>query len=239
MSETQSSWKVLPHGRLSEIDENLLTVTGTIEMPLMHLPRRMTVVRLADSRLVVYSAIALDEVEMAALEDYGEPAFLVVPGDHHRLDAHVWKLRYPNMVVAAPAGARDAVEKTVHVDTTAPYFGDPAVQWVAVPGTQAHEAALVVHTGGGTTLVLNDLVANIRNAHGFGGWLLKAMGFAGDEPHIPAVRKLAMVKDAEALRVQLLAWSDIADLRRILVSHGDPIDDRPQEALQELAASLV
>jgi hypothetical protein len=199
----------------------------------------MTVVRLHDGRLVVYSAIALDEIEMAALEDYGEPAFLVVPGDHHRLDAHVWKQRYPRLVVAAPAGARDAVEKTVHVDTTTPFFNDPAVQWVAVPGTQAHEAALVVHRSGGTTLVLNDLVANIRNASGFGGWLLKAMGFAGDEPHIPAVRKLAMVKDAEALRAQLLAWSETEDLRRILVSHGDPIDDRPQEALQALAASLA
>ena len=40
-------------------------------MPLMELSRRMTVVRLNDSRLVVFSAIALDEDEMAALEAYG------------------------------------------------------------------------------------------------------------------------------------------------------------------------
>jgi len=33
-------------------------------MPLMDQPRRMTVVRLNDSRLVVFSAIALDEDEM-------------------------------------------------------------------------------------------------------------------------------------------------------------------------------
>jgi len=37
----------------------------------MELSRRMTVVRLNDSRLVVFSAIALDEDEMAALEAYG------------------------------------------------------------------------------------------------------------------------------------------------------------------------
>ena len=106
MSETQASWKVLPHGKLSEIDENILTVTGTIEMPLMQLPRRMTVVRLADSRLVVYSAIALDEAGMKTIEDYGEPGWLVVPNDHHRLDAGAWKQRFPQLRVVAPEGSR-------------------------------------------------------------------------------------------------------------------------------------
>ena len=52
---------MLPHGKLSAIDDNILTVTGDIHMPLMDLPRRMTVVRLNDARLIVYSAIALDE----------------------------------------------------------------------------------------------------------------------------------------------------------------------------------
>ncbi len=28
---------------------------------------------------------------MRALEDFGEPAFLIVPSDHHRLDARIWK----------------------------------------------------------------------------------------------------------------------------------------------------
>ena len=238
MPQPLAAWKVLPHGKLVEVDDNLLTVVGRLQMPLAEIPRRMTVVRLEDGRLVIYSAISLDEIEMAALEDYGDPAFLVVPGDHHRLDARAWKTRYPGLVVVAPAGARAAVEEAVHVDTTAPSFDDPDVQWLAVPGTQEHEAALVVRTRGGTTIVLNDLVANIRNATGFSGWLLKVMGFAGDEPHIPAVRKLAMVKDAEALRRQLLDWAEIADLRRILVSHGDPIDDVPAAVLRDLAAEL-
>jgi len=59
MTQPFQQWKVLPHGKLSEIDDNILTVTGEIRMPIMDLPRRMTVVRLSDSRLVVFSAIAL------------------------------------------------------------------------------------------------------------------------------------------------------------------------------------
>jgi hypothetical protein len=238
MTKPLKEWKVLPHGKLTEIDPNILTVVGEIHMPFTDLPRRMTAVRLTDGRLVVFSAIALDEDEMRALEGYGRPAFLVVPNDHHRLDARIWKDRYPDMQVVAPHGARKKVEQTVHVDSVEPSFGDPDVQFVTVPGTRGHEAALVVHSVNGTTLVLNDLVGNIRDPSGFGGWFLRMMGFAGDEPHIPRPVKLAMVDDKEALRTQLLTWADIGSLKRILVSHGSPIDDHPGQTLRNLAASL-
>ena len=239
MTRPFQQWKVLPHGKLTEVDENVLTVTGELHMPLTDLPRRMTVARLNDSRLVIFSAIALDEVEMQALEDYGRPAFLVVPNDHHRLDAKIWKERYPLMQVVAPEGSRTKVEEAVHVDTTDPGFGDPNVQFVTVPGTRGHEAALVIRTPNGTTLVLNDLVGNIRHESGFGGWLLRMMGFAGDEPHIPKPVKLVLIEDKEALRVQLLQWAELESLKRILVSHGSPIEDDPSQTLRALANSLA
>ena len=239
MSRPLQQWKVLPHGKLSEIDENILTVTGDIRMPMMSLPRRMTVVRLNGSRLIVFSAIALDEDEMTRLEAYGRPAFLIVPSDKHRLDAKPWKNRYPAMQVVAPEGARAKVEEVVPVDTAAPQFDDPNVQFVAVPGTRGHEAALVVRTPNGTTLVLNDLVGNIRSEPGSRSWLLQLAGFAGKEAQIPRVVKMVMIKDASALRAQLMRWAEIESLKRILVSHGSPIDQNPRQTLRDLAGSLA
>jgi hypothetical protein len=239
MTAPLDTWKVLPHGKVSNVDSNVQTVVGQIHMPIGEFERRMTVARLREGRLVVYSAIALDEDEMAALERFGTPDWLVVPGDHHRLDARIWKQRYPRMRVAAPAGACEMVNDVVPVDSTAPDFGDPDVHWITVPGTRAHEAALTVRGERGTTLVVNDLIANIRHEHGFGGWLLRLMGFAADEPNIPGVRRLAMIKDSQALREQLLAWSEIDDLHCILVSHGEPIVDDPRGELRRLAASLA
>src|ERR1700684_1544644 len=93
MTASFQTWKVLPHGKLTEVAENILTVVGEIPMPIGGLQRRMTVVRLADGRLVIFSAISLDEDEMLALEDYGRPTFLIVPNSHHRLDAKTWKDR--------------------------------------------------------------------------------------------------------------------------------------------------
>lgn len=239
MTKPYQHWNVLPHGELAEIDAGILTVVGRLRMPLMTLPRRMTVVRLADSRLVVWSAIALDEKGMATFEAYGRPAFLIVPNDKHRLDARVWKDRYPQMQVVAPEGSRAKVANVVPVDTAAPDFGDPNVQFVTVPGTGEHESALVVRTPTGTTLVLNDLVGNIRDASGVGGWLLGVAGFAGGAARVPRVVKMALVKDAKALRAQLLRWAEMDSLTRILVSHGEPIEDNPRQTLRDLAGSLA
>ena len=198
----------------------------------------MTVVRVNGGRLVIYSAIALDPAGMSRLEDYGIPAFLIVPSDLHRIDARIYKDRYPAMKVVAPEGAREKVAEVVPVDTTAPDFNDATVRFVTVPGVEGHEAALVVERSGGTTLVLNDLVGNIHNARGPGGWILKAAGFAGDEPQIPRVVKSKIVEDELALRRQLETWADIPTLRRIIVSHGDPIIANPRDALRQLAQSL-
>ena len=238
MTQPFQAWTVLPHGKLVAVDTDILTVVGEIHMPLMDLPRRMTVVRLADARLVVFSAIALGPDEMKALEDYGRPAYLIVPNDHHRLDAKPWKDRYPEIEVVAPEGARAKVEEVVPVDTVAPRFKDPNVEFLTVPGTRGCEAALVVRTPRGTTLVLNDVVGNIRDAAGFSGWLLHLAGFAGKHAQVPAVVKLAVIEDQRALRAQLLQWAEIDTLVRILVSHGAPIEDQPREVLRELAASL-
>jgi hypothetical protein len=238
MTKPNEHWSVLPHGPLTPLDDNLLTVEGTIKMPLMDLPRRMTVVRLRDGCLVVWSAIALDEPAMATIEAFGKPAFLIVPNDHHRLDAKAWKNRYPQMQVAAPEGAREKIADVVAVDTTSPDFGDASVTFVTVPGTTGHEAALVVRSSKGTTLVLNDLVGNIRTASGIDGWLLRLAGFAGDDAQIPRVVKVALVKDAADLRAQLLQWAELPSLERILVSHGEPIESEPSRVLRDLAASL-
>jgi hypothetical protein len=238
MTKPNEHWSVLPHGPLTPLDDYLRTVEGTIKMPLMDLRRRMTVVRLRDARLVVWSAIALDEPAMATIEAFGKPAFLIVPNDHHRLDAKAWKNRYPQMQVAAPEGAREKIADVVAVDTTSPDFGDASVTFVTVPGTKGHEAALVVRSSKGTTLVLNDLVGNIRTASGIDGWLLRLAGFAGDDAQIPRVVKVALVKDAADLRAQLLQWAELPSLERILVSHGEPIESEPSRVLRDLAASL-
>jgi hypothetical protein len=68
--------------------------------------------------------------------------------------------------------------------------------------------------------------------------MLRMMGFAGDEAHVPLPVKMTMISDKAALASRLRQWADLPSLRRILVSHGSTIEDDPRGVLRELAASL-
>lgn len=232
-------WTVLPHHELTQIDEGLLCVVGDLHMPVGDFPRRMTVARLSDGRLVIYSAIALDEHEMADLEGYGTPAFLIVPSEIHRMDARIWKARYPDIYVVAPAGAHAKVEEVVQVDATFVDLGDPHVHFVTVPGTDQHEAALLIERPRGTSLVVNDVIWNVHHRTGVGGWLLKVAGFTGDEPKIPAFIARRSIKDRQAFRQQLERWSRISNLKRIIMSHGDIVTHDAPTVLRHLADNLA
>jgi hypothetical protein len=239
MAKPFQRWTVLPHGKLTHIDENILTVTGVLHMPVSDVERRMTVVRLNDGNAVIYSAIALDEPQMAALEAFGTPRYLVVPNDIHRMDVKTWKERYPLLTVIAPPHARKKVEELVPVDATSLEFPDPAVQLATVPGTEGRELALIVRNGGATTLILNDIVFNLPTRPGLRGWLFKKLGMTGDQPHIPPPVKLRQVKDAGALADQLERWAHLPNLKRVIISHGEIITSEPSLVLERIAKELA
>ena len=239
MAKPHTEWTVLPHGKLKRLEPNLLSVTGTMIMPPMgEVTRRMTIVRLSDGRLIIYSAICLDEVEMNALESYGRPAYLIVPGDIHRMDAKPWKDRYPALQVIAPAGGRDKIQEVVPVDATEVDFGDPQVRFMTMPGTDDKEAVLVLETDKGTTIVLNDLIFDLANRPGLSGWLFKTIGMTGDEPHIPFPVKLKEVKDKAAVSAQLERWARLPDLQRVIISHGNIITEAPAAVLDRISTEL-
>lgn len=239
MAKPFRKWTVLPHGKVSSLDDNLLTVVGDLPMPFGDFPRRMTVVRLQDARLVIFSAIALDEHEMQALEAFGAPSFLIVPSDIHRMDARIWKERYPALRVIAPEGAREKAEEVVHVNATQADFNDPRVRYETVAGMEGHEAALVVETSSGTTLIVNDLIWNVGHRPGLGGVLYRVFGLTGPEPQIASVVRLRKIKDKPALRAQVEVWSRLSGLNRIIVSHGDVVERDPSAVLRDLAHTLA
>ncbi|HEY7006443.1 MAG TPA: hypothetical protein VH392_08165 [Sphingomicrobium sp.] len=239
MAKLHHEWKVLPHGPVETVDERIVTVEGEIPMPLGKFPRRMTVVGLSRNRSAVFSAIPLDEAGMKRIEEVGRPAFLIVPNAHHRLDAPAWKKRYPRLKVVCPPGAKKAVTEAVPVDSTEDILRDGETDFVIVEGTGAAEAALVVRRKGGATLIVNDVVANVRHPHGLGAKIMaRLFGFGVHRPQVPRVVKRAMVEDEKQLAAQLISWSKIPGLQRLIPSHGEIIDG-PGPALRRIGRSMA
>ena len=234
MTAPFKEWTVLPHGKLTRVNDRIVTVVGDLKMPLLELPRRMTAIRLSTGELAIFSAIALREPDMAELEALGRPGFLIVPSVRHRLDAPGYAQRYPEMTVVAPRAGAEKIAEVVHVDTSTPNFGDNSVRYVEV----AADSALEVDGDDGLTIIVNDLIGDIHGESGIGGWLLRVMGFAGDDPHVPGPVKLALGKHKTEVAQQFRRWAERDDLRRVIVSHGDSIESDPKGTLRKLAATL-
>src|SRR6476619_4389012 len=100
---------VLPHGKLQALSENLWQVTGSL--PRGNLPRNMIVYRFPNNQLLLHSAIALDKATITELEQLGALTWLLIPSAYHRLDAAVYRARYPAMKVICPHAIRKVVQK--------------------------------------------------------------------------------------------------------------------------------
>ena len=235
MAEPHSRWTVLPHGPVVELEPGLLTVEGTIPMPLGRFPRRMTVAALDGGGTAIWSPVSLADTAMKKIEALGEPKLLVVPNQAHRMDIKPFKDRYPAARVIAPAGAQEKVEELVPLDATA----DPAMDLTVVPGMKLEEFAWTRRGAGGITLVLNDVLANVRHPKGLGAQLMaRIFGFGVRRPRMSRPVRRMFVDDAPTVAARFRAWADMPDLSRVIVSHGEVIDEAAAAALRRAPDDL-
>jgi hypothetical protein len=229
-------WTVLPHGDLVALEENLKVVEGAL--PHGHIPRRMTVVRLADGQLVFHNAIPLREPEMQALEAWGTPSVLWVPNGFHRLDLHGFKQRYPGLRVLCPAAVREQVAKAVPVDGAVEDFpSDPSAKLLTVRGTKIGEAILQVTSGARVSLVFGDLVMNLIRVPGLDGLLFKWWGSVGSARVTPLSIRM-LVGDRAAVRAHLEELAATPGLVRLIPSHGELVEHDAAAVLRAVAARL-
>jgi hypothetical protein len=237
MAKANTTWKVLPHQPIEELGENLMRVEGDLEG--MPLKRVMTIAKRADGGLVVHNGIALGDDAMKRVDAWGEVTAIVVPNGWHRLDARVYKDRYPEARVYCPAGSRKQVEQVVPVDGTYEQFpADEAVSFVTLDGVGAREGVMVVRSTAGTTLVLNDLVFNIEHGKGLGGLVVRYIMQSSGGPKVSRVTRWFVIKDAAAVRAHLLRLAETPGLVRVIVSHGRVIEGDAAAALRAAAATV-
>src|SRR5690606_28531774 len=118
----------------------------------------------------------------------------------HRLDARVFKERYPKAAVLCPSGSREKVEEVVAVDGAYEDFpADPGVRLETLDGVGAAEGVMIVESPGGrVTLVFNDAVFNRPHGTGFSGLVFRSLTQSTGGPRISRLVKLLVIKDRRA-----------------------------------------
>jgi len=227
MPKAYDTWTVLPHRPLEKLEPNLWRVEGNL--PRGKGTRVMTIAKRSTGGLVIHNAIALEDELMKEIEAFGTPELLVVPNGYHRLDAKVFKQRYPNMKVVCPTKTRKRVEDVVAVDGSYADAGDDAdVKLAHLPGTKDGEGYLDIKSGEAHTLVFNDCLFNLPKLGGVLGFIMAPTG----QPAVPRLAKWMLIKDAPVFTSAMHALGDTPGLRRIIVSHGKVIDQAPADVLR-------
>jgi len=229
-------WTVLPHGPLQKLEDNLWVVDGTL--PRGRMNRRMSVVKRSDGKLVFHNAVPLQELDMQALEVWGQPGYLIVPNGFHRLDIHAYKQRYPGLKVLCPAPqdarVREVLAVDGHYDALPP---DPALAVEVLEGSKIGEGVFIVNSEGRLSFLFGDTLMNIPDQPGFDMFILKLLGSVGDL-RVTRIAKLFTVGDKAALKRHLERLSARPGLSRLIVSHGNNVLENAPAALRAASARL-
>lgn len=238
MPKANVEWKVLPHGPIERLAENLWWAQGAL--PNMSLKRVMVIARLQDGRLVIHNGIPLEEAAMREVERWGKPAFLIVPNGGHRLDAPAFKSRYPDIKVLCPRGSRQRVEEVVPVDGSYEDFPrDPHVRFETLHGVAEAEGAMIVRSADGESVVLNDVMFNMDRKRDPLGFFFTTLLGSAPGPRVSRLAKLVFIKDKRALRDDFGRYSELPELARVIVAHekvasGPAARDALRSAMQYL-----
>jgi hypothetical protein len=237
-NDVHQSWKILNHGPLERLADNLWRVKGSL--PGMSLERVMTVVRRSNGALLLHSVIALNEAAMRELEALGPIVEMLVPNAGHRLDSAAYKRRYPGIRVYCPPGGREKIAEVVPVDGTYLDFpSDDSVRLEVLDGLAGAEGAMIVRSADGLTVVLNDTVMNMDRKRDILGFLYTTIMGSAPGPRVSRAARLLYVKDQPALRSHLLRLAELPDLRRLIVSHEKvAFGDAAPAALRRAATFL-
>ena len=197
----------------------------------MRLTATMTVLRLADGGLLLYSPVALTPERRAAVAALGPVAHLYAPNLMH----HGWIQQWADAFPAARVHAAPGVTKKrrgLRVDRTCGDAPEAAfagtVDEIRIEGFRLFETVLLYRPA--RTLVVADLVHNVgRPAHGWTATYSRMMGFY-DRVALSRVIRWTGFSDRRAARRSL---DDLPGrpFDRLVVGHGAPLPGGGREAL--------
>lgn len=197
---------------------------------------RMTAVRLPDGGLWLHSPVRFSPEARAAVDALGPVRFLVAPNLMHHLYVQDWAAAYPDAKVAAPAALRRKrpdLRIDLELGDTAEASWAGVLDQVFVQGMPKVDELLFFHRPS-QTLFVTDLAFNV---HRTGSWFTRMyLKLSGAWQRLaPTMLVRSVIKDREAVRASL-ARAQAWDVERVVVCHGDVVEQGGREAVRNAFA---
>ncbi|MFP4542007.1 MAG: hypothetical protein ACLFR7_10290 [Opitutales bacterium] len=201
---------------------------ATLEYPLrmlgLTLGRRVTVLEGAPGRWVVHSTAPFTTEDVTAIRELGEPVALADCTVLHDTYAKEGRTAFAGIPYFAPGplprrkwGA-DARPLSALAEQTAPHL-----QWIRLEGLRSSLLEeWAVFQPASRTLVVCDLLLNLKHAQGWTRWSLRHLAGVREWPAIDRPFRLA-VRDRAAFHASLRRLGELP-FERLIPAHGDIIE---------------
>lgn len=206
-----------------------------------HYPTRVTVIRLSDGNLFVWSPIELSDKLRATVDAVGEVRHIVAPNSLHHLFLTQWKRAYPAAKLYAPPGLR---KKRADIIFDADLGATSNPEWagqidqVVMHGNLITTEVVFFHVKSGTVL-FTDLLQQLPPKL-FSSWraiVAKLDLVTGPEPSVPRKFRIAFTNRRiarDALK-RILAWP----AAKVLMAHGTPVEQDAPAFLRRAFGWLI
>ena len=216
---------------LRALDQGIWVAEQPLRFLGVEVGARMTVIRLADDRLLVHSPIGLTADRLAAVRTLGEIAVLIAPNRFHHLFAANWLAACPgarlHLAPGLDAKRRDLAGAGILSDEPDPLWrGD--LEQVVVRGLPMVNEVVFFHPAS-RTLIATDLAFHIGpEAPAPTRLFIRLTGRYGQLA--PTLVERLLTRDRAAFRASLeriLAWP----FERVIIAHGTILERGGRGAL--------
>lgn len=216
---------------LRVVAPNIWSLIFPLKMLGADLRRTVTIIRLASGRLVIHSTAPFTSENIAEIQNLGTPGWLVDTLLRHDTFAEEGRKAFPNIPYLAPEGFSAELSFQTLPLLPAPPEWNEELRVQEIQGAPEFGEYVVLHIPT-RTLIVTDLLVNFPDSgHLWSDLLLRLATVHGH--HDPGMTRPfhKAVKDLPAFRASLesiLTW----DFDRIIVGHGDVIEEGGKEKLR-------
>lgn len=193
--------------------------------------RNVTLLRLADGRVVVHSTAPFTEQDIAAIRRFGEPSWLVEATLMHDTFAKEGRAALPNIPYLAPDGFAKATGVQTESLLPPPREWDGEIDVLRIDGVRMNEHALFHRRS--RTLVVADLFFSF--AEETSGWprffvrqVMRLPRLFG----ISAFYRLFVIRDKKAFGRSMRTLLAL-DFERLVVAHWQPMDRDAKRGVEQ------
>ena len=216
--------------KLVKVAEGIYCAESEVKMPGgVRMNTRMTVVRLANGKVLVHSPIQLNDELAKAIDALGEVAYVVAPNRFHHLFFGPCAERYARAKTFGPPGLGEKVPG-LRIDTV--LRDEPPDEWafeieqVAVHGAPKMSEVVLFHKPT-KTLIVSDLFFNIVHPANFATKVL--LTFTGARGELAKSRVWSMMMEDESVFESSVRKVLAFDFDTLVMAHGDVVEKNAAE----------